>query len=82
MRSIPRRLLGALLALWPHFSWAAEPLMPLALPPGFVLEVVSDDLPNARQLASGPRARSSPAPGAMAGFGPCAMGCATPSPRD
>ena len=55
MRSIPRRLLGALLALWPLLSWAAEtPLPPFALPPGFVLEVVSDDLPNARQLALGP----------------------------
>ena len=55
MRSIPRRLLGALPALWPLLSWAAEThLPPFALPPGFVLEVVSDDLPNARQLALGP----------------------------
>jgi len=55
MRSIPRRLIGALLALWPLLSSADDaPLPPFALPPGFVLEVVSDDVPNARQLALGP----------------------------
>ena len=51
MRSMPRRLIGALLVLWPLLSSAEEtPLPPFKLPPGFVLEVVYNAFEHVSEL--------------------------------